>query len=171
MLGRTQHSCPGSTNQCRIPALDLQINAKQNPAFLPRIFRSMPSRALHSCPGSSNQRQAEHRIPAPDLQINAKKNTAFLPRIYKSTPRRTLHSCPGSSNQCEEEQKLQTLVYDIIPSTTAVFSYAIGSRKLSANEQFFVGAQTLVSLLQTTQSISDVCGFICAGVNFVGCYN
>ena len=36
--------------------------------------------------------------------------------------------------------------YDILPSTTAVFSYAIGSRKLSDNEQvFFVGAQTVVS--------------------------
>ena len=33
--------------------------------------------------------------------------------------------------------KLQALVYDILPSTTAVFTYAIGSRKLSANEQFF----------------------------------
>ena len=32
---------------------------------------------------------------------------------------------------------LQALVYDILPSTTAVFSYPIGSRKLSANEQFF----------------------------------
>ena len=32
--------------------------------------------------------------------------------------------------------KLQALVYDILPSTTAVFSYAIGSRKLSANEHF-----------------------------------
>ena len=73
--------------------------------------------------------------------------------------------------------KHQALVYDILPSTTAVFSYAIeskflsietiklycivlyciGSRKLSANEQFFVGAQTIVSLLQTTQIISDVC--------------
>ena len=47
--------------------------------------------------------------------------------------------------------KLQALIYDILHSTTAVFSYAIGSRKLSANEQFFVGAQTVVSLLQTTQ--------------------
>ena len=47
--------------------------------------------------------------------------------------------------------KLQALVYDILPSTTAVFSYAIGSRKLSANEQFLVGAQTVVGLLQTTQ--------------------
>ena len=54
--------------------------------------------------------------------------------------------------------KLQAPVYDILPSTTAVFSYAIGSRKLSANEQFLVGAQsqTVVSLLQTTQIISDV---------------
>ena len=49
-------------------------------------------------------------------------------------------------------RKLQALVYDILPSTTAVFSYAIGSRKLSANEQFFVGTQTVVSLLQTTQN-------------------
>ena len=47
--------------------------------------------------------------------------------------------------------KLQALVYDILPSTTAVFSYAIGSRKLSANEHLFVSAQTVVSLLQTTQ--------------------
>ena len=47
--------------------------------------------------------------------------------------------------------RLQALIYDILPSNTAVFSYAIGSRKLSANEQFFVGAQTIVSLLQTTQ--------------------
>ena len=53
--------------------------------------------------------------------------------------------------------RLQALLYDILPSTTAVFSYAIGSRKLSANEQFFVGAQTVVTLLQTTQMISDVC--------------
>ena len=43
--------------------------------------------------------------------------------------------------------RLQALVYDILPSTTAVFIYAIGSRKLSANEQFFAGAQTVLSLL------------------------
>ena len=39
--------------------------------------------------------------------------------------------------------KLLALVYDVLPSTTAVFSYAIGSRKLSANEQFLGGAQTV----------------------------
>ena len=43
----------------------------------------------------------------------------------------------GAWVQC----KLQALVYDILPSTTAVFSYAIGSTKLSANEQFFVAGQ------------------------------
>ena len=58
---------------------------------------------------------------------------------------------------------LQALVYDFLPSTTAVFSYAIGSRKLSANEYFILfyffvgGAQTVMSLLQITQIISDVC--------------
>ena len=55
----------------------------------------------------------------------------------------------------------QALVYDILPSTTAVFSYAIGSRKLSVNEQFFDGAQTVVSLLQTTQQKQGV-SFIAA---------
>ena len=53
--------------------------------------------------------------------------------------------------------KHQALVYDIRPSTTAVFGYAIGSRKLSANEQFFVGAQIVENLLQTTQIIAAVC--------------
>ena len=52
----------------------------------------------------------------------------------------------GPSGKCRGHSvvvSLQALVYDILPSTTAVFSYAIGSRKLSVNEQFFVGAQTV----------------------------
>ena len=57
--------------------------------------------------------------------------------------------------------KLQALDYDILPSTTAIFSYTIGSRKLSTNEQFFVGAQTVVSWLQTTQ-IKQGVSFIAA---------
>ena len=60
-----------------------------------------------------------------------------------------------------EGPTLQAKVYDILPSTTAVFSYAIGSRKLSANEQFFVGAQTVVNLFQTTQ-IKQGVSFIAA---------
>ena len=57
---------------------------------------------------------------------------------------------PCRTGEVNPRHKLQALVYDILSSTTAVFSYAIGSRKLSANEQFFVGAQTVISLLQTT---------------------
>ena len=68
------------------------------------------------------------------------------------------HPRPSAENQ---ELKLQALVDDILPSTTAVFSYAIGSRKLSANEQVFVGAQTVVSLLQTTE-IKQGVSFIAA---------
>ena len=50
---------------------------------------------------------------------------------------------PGSLRSGSPRRKLQALVYDILHSTTAGFSYAIGPRKLSANEQFFVvGAQT-----------------------------
>ena len=59
------------------------------------------------------------------------------------------------------QSKFQALVYNILPSTDAVFSYAIGSRKLSANKQFFVGAQTLVSLLQTNE-IKQGVSFIAA---------
>ena len=33
--------------------------------------------------------------------------------------------------------KLQSLVYDSLPSTTAIVDYVIGLEKLSANEQFF----------------------------------
>ena len=74
-----------------------------------------------------------------------------------------VNSCPAplSSSRDRHCHKLQALVYDILPSTTAVFSYAIGSRKQSANEQSFVGAQTVVSLLQTTQ-IKQGVSFIAA---------
>ena len=57
----------------------------------------------------------------------------------------------GAAMRCSESNSKHSLSYDILPSTTAVSSYAIGSRKLSANEQFFVGAQTVVSLLPTTR--------------------
>ena len=54
---------------------------------------------------------------------------------------------PKTAVAVKGQHKLQALVYDILPSTAAVFSYVTGSWKLSANEQFFVGAQTVVSLL------------------------
>ena len=61
------------------------------------------------------------------------------------------HAHTDTHTHTHTHGKLQALVYDILLSTTAVFSYAIGSTKVSANEQFFVGAETVVSLFQTTQ--------------------
>ena len=89
-----------------------------------------------------------------DLKVNFDKTKAVLFGLHPPPPPPHTHT-------------LQTLVYDILSSTTAVFSYAIGSRKLSSNEQFFVvdvvagGAQTVVSLLQTTQMKQGV-SFIAA---------
>ena len=58
----------------------------------------------------------------------------------------------GTSAGVKTVGKLHALVYDTLPSATAVFSYAIGSRKLSANEQFFVGAQTVIKHLRLYQT-------------------
>ena len=52
--------------------------------------------------------------------------------------------------------KLQALIYDSLPPTTAIIDYAIGLEKLSANGQFFDVAQMAISLEQTTQIISGV---------------
>ena len=63
----------------------------------------------------------------------------------------------GAGKRCSESNSKHWFTTSFL-QITAVSSYAIGSRKLSANEQFvvvvvvvFVGAQTVVSLLQTTK--------------------
>ena len=50
---------------------------------------------------------------------------------------RALTASVDSCAEIKSAPRLQALVYDILLSTTAVFSYAIRSRKLSANEHFF----------------------------------
>ena len=56
---------------------------------------------------------------------------------------------------------LQALVYDILPSTTALFSYAICPRKLLANEQFFCWYSNS-SKFVTNNSIKQGVSFIAA---------
>ena len=53
------------------------------------------------------------------------------------------YPCSNAGHALTVHPKLQALVYDTLPSTTAVFSYAIRSRKLSANEQFFCWCSNL----------------------------
>ena len=73
-----------------------------------------------------------------------------------SAQRQTTMACglsdPPNSKHWFTTSFLQPLPYLVTP---------IGSRKLSANEPFFVGVQTVVSLLQTTQ-IKQGVSFIAA---------
>ena len=107
--------------------------------------------------------QGRERAIVNQTNIGTVSKATLLP--YKNHAALQTHRLGGYSNRALKSDshafKLQALVYDILPSTTAVFSYAIGSRKLSVNEQFFVGAQTVVSLLQTTQ-IKQGVSFIAA---------
>ena len=52
--------------------------------------------------------------------------------------------------------ELLTLDYDIPPPTTAITSYAVGLKQLTANGQVFVGSQIAGRLEQTAQMMSDV---------------
>ena len=62
--------------------------------------------------------------------VAARSSWEFPLSVMRHTSDAFEHSCA----RLNEEPKLQALVYDILPSTTVVFSYAIGPRKLSANE-------------------------------------
>ena len=88
--------------------------------------------------------------------INLKNVYPLNSRFAKSPGQSPSHTPSKSRGFPAPSSKLPDLVtplvYDILPSTTVVFSDAIGSRKLSANEQFFVGAHTVVCLFQTLNS-------------------
>ena len=64
-----------------------------------------------------------------DTAKNARQSNAATPRSLQSTQFRS------------HDWRRGTL--DALTARCIVFSYAIGSRKLSANEPFFVGAQTV----------------------------
>ena len=53
----------------------------------------------------------------------------------------SLSNAQGHRRVVKERCKLQALVCDILPPTTAILDYAVGFKNLSANGQLFVGAQ------------------------------
>ena len=71
---------------------------------------------------------------------------------------RTVVSSLDFSTYCRR-YRLQALVYDILPSTTAITDYAIDLEKPSVNGQFFVEMNGF-SLEQTTQIIRSGVSFI-----------
>ena len=64
------------------------------------------------------------------LSLSTETSVSYLDHHHQSKPP---VSVGWVSNNVTVRPKLQALVYDILPSTTDVFSYAIGSRKLSQN--------------------------------------
>ena len=102
-------------SQHRKLSLEKKIFPPLLQGFEPATFRSRVRRSNHWAIAAHVQQSLWSRCRT--------QSTAHVTQAH--TPTATLRA------------KLQALVYDILPSTTAVFSYALGSRKLSANEQFF----------------------------------
>ena len=115
-------------------------------------MRHVPGAALTSGPGLSGGHGRTQRVTArldlsPKVSLTGgqprgrerereggSEREEREPRASGIEPR----GLPSALTSVRLPAKLQALLYDILPSTTAVFSYAIGSRKLSANEQFFL---------------------------------
>ena len=120
--------------------------------------RQTPVAESKRCTSKDRRRHKRHTTAADPAAAKRQDFSALTP-CARSTSRHVTLPGRGAAYR-KDRSKLQALVYDIPPSATVVFSYAIGTRKLSANERFlfiFVGAQTVVRLLQTTQIISRVC--------------
>ena len=79
----------------------------------------------------------------------ARFNNSLRPRKPEGSLGRTAQDGHLDSHTAPElcvRRKLQALVYDILPPTTAIVDYGMGLEKLSADEQFFDDAQTAVNL-------------------------
>ena len=81
---------------------------------------------------------ADCHTPTPGLALfpvgrtDAGKREAWTSSVHKERADRKFTSV---RSMVSARPTLQALVYGILPSTTAVFSYAIGSRKLSAERK------------------------------------
>ena len=83
--------------------------------------------------------RAQLRLPPLDLFWILLRVQPHLPPLDLS---RTLSLSLAS--RLNSIHKLKAVVYSILPSTTAMTDYAIGLEKLSANGQFFIGAEVAV---------------------------
>ena len=101
----------------------------RNSLYYP-VFQKFPQRRYWSVPTFVWLRD---NVPLSSFQGRLSSASSFHASLIQVVDGvMSLALCP------QVESTLQALAYDIFPSTTAVFIYAIGSRKLSANEQFFV---------------------------------
>ena len=162
-LGLRWLSCDVGTHSC-ISSFACQREEYSAAGVRPRLSVSPVARArlptqvhvlVHSARYYCNMTAAEGRLAyMADRWTQTKQN-----RNSRVTFVECFSPLRWRSGTDEKEEQYSNRVQVQTPSTClrhpsfnhCRYSYAIGSRKLSANEQFFVGAQTVVSLLQTTQ--------------------
>ena len=115
----------------------LAMRFSHGPIYRSMVFRVRPCRDLRACMSPphpvrhSLHSRGEPRPPGFNLHSLAKgPDTVHALAWLGQAHRRTANS--------------KRLVYHSLPVATALTGYVIGSRKLSANGQFFIGAQTAV---------------------------
>ena len=101
---------------------------------------------------SSSKDEKLAGMELPGCLLTSRQGT--VPRLQMLSPSERFLSYHGQWFVEIGEHKHQALVYDILPSTIAIFSYAIGPRKLSANVQFFVGANSSKFVTNNSDYIS-----------------
>ena len=100
--------------------------------------------------GQDGVEELEARVAAPEARVSVPLSSAQshgtgrgqLDSVWEVVVQ-VLHQLPVVVNLSTSTGntlggKLQALVYENLPSTNTVFSYAIASKKLSDNEQFFL---------------------------------
>ena len=121
--GKWQHAERGTRNKTtfntQLALLTTQKPKKNRPAVVLKIcFMRCPSSAVIT-----------NRQPPPV------RHQWFLVRARHPLTTRRLQPLNRQQSRVAATPKLQALVYDILLSTTAVFSYAIGSKKLSKHKR------------------------------------
>ena len=119
--------------------------------------RARTHTCTHACTHAHKHTRARtHALTLARTHARTHTHTPMHAHTHAHTLART-HARTRAHTHTHTHTQTPSTGLDILPSTTAVFSYAIGSRKPSANEQFFGDAQTGLRWLQTNQIISDVC--------------
>ena len=116
-------------------------------------------------------RNGADRLVHDGTSLNSNASSTASSRSANMADMCLIHSTVQGTNESDEEycecrnlkslwqrmqSKLQAVVYNILPPTTAITDYTVGLGKLSANGQSFFEAQMAASLEQTTQIISGI---------------
>ena len=138
-----QYKCTRNVLWCQVHSLHIHANHKTSLNYNNSKHTSRRRKFSRRSCRDSNLRPFDYESGALTTDLSP---LAQLCRLCKEARTQSklqalvydiLSSTTAYARKQGTQSKLQALVYDILSSTTAVFSSGIGSRKLSANEQFF----------------------------------